>query len=113
MKPVEKRKKPLRFYELHPDGGGPRGLVTFKPKRRKQDRRAKPIEMFAVIFFPKISGIGKATMYFYAVDGTLAQSPEAARVKFMDRIKQGEKWETYAEAGNRIRRVRLIDLGDA
>lgn len=96
---------------LKPAGVG--GVVTKKPRLRKQDRRAKPGEMYAVIFFPRISSLGPAGIHFFEISGTLAQSPEAARIRFMDRIKQGESWESYHKAGHRIRRVRITDLGDA
>ena len=103
-------RKHNKFYKLiHP--GAPYGLLLRKPRARKQARRAKSAEMFAVIFFPKITGIMNAQVGFYNL--RLSQTPEAARVKFMDDIKKGEKWATYADAGHRVRRVRIIDLGDA
>lgn len=105
--------KKFRLYQLHPDGGGPGGVVLRKPRPRKQDRRAQSAEMYAVIFFPKITGIGKAHVHFYGVHESLAQSPEAAKVKFMDRIRKGEKWETYAQAGHRVRKIKIVDMGDA
>ena len=101
-----------KFYALvHP--GAPKGIMTRKPRMKKQDRRAKSGEMYAVIFFPKITGLGKAQVNFYGLEGTLSQSPKAAIAKFMDRIKQGETWKTYSDAGHRVRRVRIVDLGDA
>jgi hypothetical protein len=33
--------------------------------------------------------------------------------KFLDGIKKDEKWETYADAGYRVRKVRIDDRGDA
>lgn len=101
-----------KFYELvHP--GAPGGIVLEKPEMQEQDAEFEPEELFVVVFFPKITGIGPARVWFHKIHGTLAQSPEAAKMRFMDGIKQGEKWETYADAGHRIRRVKIVDLGDA
>lgn len=105
--------KKFRFYELHPDGGGPKGLVSFKPKMRKQDKRALPSEFYAVVFFPKITGIGKASVDFYGISRTISNSPEAAKSKFMDGIRKGEKWATYAKAGHCVRKLKISDMGDA
>ena len=101
-----------KFYELvHP--GGPGGVLFRKPRMKKQDRRAKSETMYAVVFFPKITGIGPAEVNHYGIRTTLAQTPEAAKVMFMDRIAKGEKWKTYADAGHRIRKVKIMDMGDA
>lgn len=106
------REKASKFYQLvHP--GGPGGLLTTKPKLRKQDKRAKSKEGYAVVFFPKITQLGAAAIWHREVAETFSQSAEAAQAKFMDGIKQGETWETYHDAGHRVRRVRVIDLGDA
>ena len=66
-----------------------------------------------MIFFPKITGLMKASVDFYGLHKTLSQSPEAAIAKFMDSIKQGETWDTYQDAGHRVRKVKISDLGDA
>ena len=101
-----------KFYALiHP--GGPGGAVSRKPRMRKQDKRAKSAEFYAVVFFPKITGIGPAGICHYDINTTISLSPEAAKAKFMDRITKGQKWETYADAGHRIRKVKVLDLGDA
>ena len=101
-----------KFWALvHP--GAPGGVVREKPEMRQQDAEAEPVEMYAVVFFPKITGIGPAALNFYGLQGTLSNSPEAARVRFMDRMAAGQKWETFSEAGHRIRKVRVTDLGDA
>ena len=103
--------KKQKFYELiHP--GAPGGVTYRKPRLRKQDRRAKSAEIYAVVFFPKITGFGPAQVNFYGIRTTLAQSPQAAKVMF-NRIAKGEKWKTYTDAGHLIRRVKVIDLGDA
>jgi hypothetical protein len=103
---------PNKFWALvHP--GGPGGIVTEEPRFREQDETAAPTELYAVVFFPKITGIGDASIAWPAVKRTLAQTPHAAVVKFMDGIAKSERWETYQDAGHRIRKVRLVDLGDA
>ena len=105
-------KKETKFYELvHP--GGPGGIVLRKPRKRKQAKRAKSVEMYAVVFFPKITGIVSAHVDFYGVRTTLANSPEAAKTLFMDRIAKGEKWKTYHDAGHRVRKIKISDRGDA
>jgi hypothetical protein len=106
------RPKAQKMWALvHP--GAPGGVVLRKPRRRKQDKRATAADMYAVVFFPRIDVLGKARVGFYEVRGTLSNSPEAAKTRFMDGIAKGEKWETYAEAGHRVRRVRISDMGDA
>ena len=100
-----------KLYELvHP--GAPRGIFTEEPKLREQDKEALPTEGYVVCFFPKLDCLGPATLGWYDVMSSFSQTPEAAIAKFMDRIRQGEKWETYADAGHKVRRVRVIDLGD-
>lgn len=101
-----------KFYELvHP--GGPRGLVLEEPKMQEQDKEFEPGVFYAVIFFPKITGIGKATGQWPRIMDTLSNSPEAAKTKFMDGISKHESWQTYVDAGHKIRRVKITDLGDA
>lgn len=102
-----------KFYVLNAVKDGIGGGTYKKPRERKQDKRAKPGKMYAVVFFPKITGIGKARVDFWGLHRTLAQSPKAAIAKFMDSIRQGEKWSTYAEAGHRVRKVRISDMGPA
>lgn len=100
------------YYRLvHP--GGPGGLMLEKPGLREQDAEFEPGEFYAVVFFPKIGGLGPASAHFPSTITTLSNSPEAAIVKFMDGILQGETWETYHDAGHRVRKVRVTDLGDA
>ena len=100
-----------KYFELiHP--GAPRGIVTRKPRLKKQDKRFKPGEFYAVVFFPKITGLGPATAKFPSLMETLAQSPEAAITKFLDKIAQSQTWETYYDAGHRVRKVKVMDLGD-
>ena len=99
------------LYELDPKEHGMRGLLSGRPRAQKQDHRAIAFEGYAVVFFPKITGIGKSKLYFYCLE-TLSNTPEAAKTKFMDRIAPGEKWETYANAGHRVRRIKATDQGD-
>lgn len=109
---MSKSPKEQKFYELiHP--GSVRGLVLRKPRMRKQDRRFKSSEYYAVVFFPKITGLGKADAGWPNTAETLSRSPEAAKAKFMDHIAKSETWGTYEHAGHKIRRVKIVDLGDA
>jgi len=101
-----------RFFALcHP--GAPGGIVMEEPAPQRQDSEAEPADLYAVVFFPRISGIGPAEVNFYGLEARLAQSPEAAIVKFMDGIAPGKTWETYHHAGHRVRKLRITDLGDA
>lgn len=101
-----------KYYALiHPGGMG--GVVRGKPEMREQDKEAAPAEGYAVVFFPKISGIGPASLDWPRIGATLARTPEAAIAKFMDGVAEGQTWETYYDGGNRVRRVRVVDLGDA
>ena len=111
MEHVKEDGKTMTLLDPKEDGVG--GVVLGKSRRRKQDKRARSAEMYAVIFFPKVTGIGKANVNFFGVQSTLAQSPEAARVRFMDRIAPGESWESYHKAGHRVRKVKILDMGDA
>ena len=54
-----------RLYKLNHRKHGVGGMTFMRPDSRKQDRRAKAAVMYAVVFFPKISGIGKAHVDFY------------------------------------------------
>ena len=102
-----------KFYQLvHP--GGFTGLLTRKPRMKKgQDRRAKSLEAYVAVFFPKITGLGPATVWGHDVSARIAQTPEAAKVKYMDGLAKTETWETYADAGWRIRKIKIVDLGEA
>lgn len=101
-----------KIYTLDHKKHGIGGVTYRKPKRKKQDRRAKPSEMYAVIFFPKIEGIGAASVDFFGLRDTLSATPAAAKVRFMDRIHKDCTWAQYARAGHRVRKVKVIDLGD-
>ena len=106
---MKKKKYSVLDHKKHGVGG----LIKGALRERKQDKKAKSTEMYAVVFFPKIHGIGKANMGFFSIARSIANSPEAAIAKFMDEIKRGEKWETYHDAGHRVRRVKIMDMGDA
>lgn len=105
------------WYELDPKRHGIAGLSKTFPKKRKQDRRAKPMEGYAVVFFPQYKLGWKAQMGFCDTEETISQTAEAARVKYADRIggkdHPAKKWEEYHAAGHRVRRIRIIDLGPA
>lgn len=114
---VKKPAKPKKWYPLDAKKHGVGGLSAHPIGQRiKEDRRAKPAEFYAVVFFPQYQAvrktIGPASINFWEIEGTLANSPEAARIKFMDRIAKGEKWSTYAKAGHRVRKVRIVDCGN-
>lgn len=101
-----------KYYRLcHP--GGPGGIMLEKPELREQDKEAQSAEGYAVVFFPKISRLSPATMNWPRVSETISQTPEAAIVKFMDGLAKSCTWERYHDAGHRVRKVRLVDLGDA
>lgn len=106
-----------RWYELDPKKHGIAGLTKHFPKKRKQDRRALPWEGYVVEFFPQYRLGWKAQLGFNSAIETLSKTPEAARVRYADSIGGAEhpakKWDTYYQAGHRVRRVRLIDLGPA
>lgn len=109
----ERRMRKSGLYPLDVKKHGIGGALTVPLERRKQDRIAEAAEGYAVVFFPKYHGIGKAQVNFFGLDRSLSRSPEAAKIKFMDGMKPGEKWETYHRGGHRIRKVRVVDLGDA
>lgn len=113
--------KPETFFIMK-HTGAPGGVVIKRPgmkpmRLRKQDRRALPYEAYAVVFFPKITNFMKARIGFYGLAETLAKTPEAAIVKFIDRIGGDEpdkkKWKHYHQAGHRVRKIKITDLGDA
>lgn len=110
--------KPRKFYALNAKRHGIGGMTPHPISERcKEERRAKASDFYAVIFFPQYKGvkktIGGARVNFWGIESTLANSPAAAIVKFMDRIAKGEKWETYSKAGHRVRKVRISDFGKA
>ncbi len=112
---VPEKKRIARRREwawLDPKKHGIGGAVPAPLRYRKQDRRAIGDTGYAVVFFPRIHGIGKAALHMYLRE-TLSHSPEAAVSKFMDRIARSETWKTYYTAGHRVRKIKLVDLGDA
>ena len=106
-----------KWYELDDKKHGIAGLLPHFPKPRKQDRRAIPMDAYAVIFFPRYKFGWKATIGFMNIEETISQTPEAARVRYADRIGGKEspdkKWKEYHKAGHMVRRIRIIDLGPA
>jgi hypothetical protein len=111
------KKKEPKWYELDFKKHGIGGLTTTKPKRRKEDRRAKSWEGYAVVFFPQVELSFKAQVGFMGTVETLSQTAEAARVKYADKIggpdSPDKKWTEYQVAGHRVRRVKIIDMGPA
>lgn len=95
-------------WKKHGVGGAVRGPLKY----REQDKRATSDAGYAVVFFPRIKGIGRAHLHMYLRE-TLSHSPQAAVTKFMDRIARSETWATYFKAGHRVRKIKLTDLGDA
>jgi hypothetical protein len=111
---VSKLPKALKgFSALDNKKHGVGGLIRGKIKYRAQDKRAEPGEFYAVVFFPRIHGIGNASLRFISHMETLSQSPAAAKAKYLDRLAPGQKWADFVRAGHRIRKIRLTDLGDA
>lgn len=115
---MAQKPKKMKFYKLdakkHGIGGStPNPLGVRVP----EDKKAKPADFYAVVFFPQYEGVkktlGKAQVDFWGIEETLANSPEAAKVKFMDGMQQGEKWSTYQKSGHRVRKIRISDLGNA
>jgi len=110
-------KLPEGYSELDPKKHGIGGLIKGFIKEREQDAVAEPWEGYVVAFFPKIEGIGSARVSYAGPPHTLAQTPEAAISKFMDGVCStgpgSSDWAGYHDAGHRVRKVRIIDLGDA
>lgn len=108
----EVRDLPDGFSVLDRKKHGIGGIIaTAGLTEREQDEKAKPFCGFAVVFFPRIVGI-KGSYLVGSVE-TVSQTPEAAIAKFMDRIKVGELWETYNNAGWLVRRIKISDEGPA
>lgn len=111
MAQTRKAPRKRKLYSLNPKKHGLGGLSYTKPTRRKQDRRAKPLDGYAVFFFPKINGIGPAEIWHNAATGSLSATPAAAIAKHLDGIVG--TWAEAQRAGWRVRKVRVNDLGDA
>lgn len=106
-KPKEKK-----FYSLSHKKHGIGGCQYTEPKPRKQDKRFTHGIAYAVVFFPKYKlGSGRA-IWWNACKESIAQTKEAAIAKFMDSIAKGEKWETYKNAGWKVRKIKITDMGD-
>ena len=98
------------FTELDLKKHGVGGLVKGRLRERKQDRRAKPLEMYAVAWFPKYTRLGPARLTHWQAIPSMAHTPELAIAKFLDGTPN--KWDSLYEAGWRVRRVKLSDIGD-
>jgi hypothetical protein len=103
-------KKAVKFYKLDAKKHGMGGLITTPPTRRKQDRRARPLEGYTVAFFPKINGIGPA--YIHHHDFLISKTPKAAITKYMDRLAPTCTWAQMSAAGWKVRKIKVMDLGD-
>jgi hypothetical protein len=110
---TERAEIPEGYFELDYKKHGVGGLTRHEPRWREQDKEATPAEFFAAVFFPKIEGIGDATLGDSHFRDTLAQTKDAAIMRFLDTIAPNQTWEGYEAAGWCIRKVRVIDLGDA
>lgn len=109
---VRRQKATPKLYALDVKKHGVGGLLRHPPRYRKQDKRAKSFECFAVVFFPRVRGLWRAAIYQDVFD-KLAQTPAAARAKFLDGLAPLQSWRQYHRAGHRIRRIKITDLGDA
>lgn len=104
-------KKEKKFYKLDFKKHGIGGYTYTMPKERKQDKKFISGVMYTVVFFPKVKGIGNA-QWWTANAANLSQTKEAAVIKFMDSIAKTANWQEYAKAGHKVRKVKIIDLGD-
>lgn len=102
----------IEWVGLDPKKHGVGGVIKGPLRYRKQDKRARSDTGYAVVFFPRIKGIGRAHIHMY-VRETLSYSPEAAISRFMDKIARSDTWATYFKAGHRVRKLKVLDLGDA
>ena len=108
------KSKKLSF--LDPKKHGMAGAVLGKLKYRKQDRRFKPEEFFAVVFFPKVKGIGPARIYKHGITETLSHSKATAIAKYDDAhpsVRAKRSWKDSHAAGHMVRRIKIVDLGPA
>jgi len=81
----------------------------------RKTKRAKPLEGYVVAFF-MLPEVGKREPLIlpHTVRETLSTTPQMARLKWCDNVHGGTKsWRSYARAGHRIRKIKIIDLGDA
>lgn len=112
----------MKITKLNKDGlwgiHDPKGIggvvrSKYRPKLRKQDKEFEAIDLYAVVFFPRLDHLGPATPYFHDLNNKLAQTPEAAIAKFMDGMAPGQNWEDYKRAGHKVRKIRISDGGPA
>ena len=106
-----------KLYGLDHKKHGIGGVVTGYPKKRKEDKLATHLEGYAVVFFPQYKLNFRASIWDQNILETLSKTPETAIVKFCDRIggkkTLKQKWKQYSEAGHRVRKVKIIDMGKA
>jgi hypothetical protein len=106
-----------KFSALDPKKHGVGGIIRGKIREKEQDRAFEPCdELYAVVFFPRIENLGPAVIWSSTLKETLSHTPATAIAKFMDRgaspNDEFETWESYAEAGWKVRRLKIADLGD-
>lgn len=99
-----------KFYSYR-SKRGISGVFTSPPRLRKQDGRARPLVMFACVFFPRLKQLPPASIYGHDVNHRMAHSAKAAILKFMDGKPKTDTWAQYVRAGWKVRRVKLIDMG--
>lgn len=80
---------------------------------REQEKEFPPEEMYCVVFFPRVSGMPTVVIYPYMLQSTAASTPEKAKMLFVGGLGGDAGWDQYAEAGWKVRKVRVVDLGDA
>ena len=109
-------KRKIKFTPLDPKKHGIGGLVRGGLRPKKQDYRFQAETFYAVVFFPKIQGLGKARVYKQGIAETLSHTKEAAIARFDDvhpSVRDKRSWKQSHAAGQMVRRIKIIDLGPA
>jgi hypothetical protein len=102
-----------RFFELVHPASGIKGLVWGRPHLREQDVEAQPGECYACIFFPKVDKLGPARVTLHDIRATASRTAEGALARFKDNhVNDEHPWESYVDAGWKVRKIRLVDAGD-
>lgn len=83
----------------------------------KNKRRAKPLEGYVVAFYmnPEV-GLKEPLILAHTLRETFSRTPEMAKKRWLDDVHEGDKpktWNKYNRCGQRIRKVKIIDMGDA
>lgn len=101
------------YHVLHDPCGIGGVFVNENPRRQRQATEFEPREFYACVFFPKYTNLGPAAPLKHTLVETLSTSREAAIIKFMDRGITGETWKQYQNAGWKVRKIKVSDLGPA